>query len=141
MKLPIASSLASSPLRQASLCIGVVTVLSGTGQAAAPGMVLKLVGAENSPATRQLFGTVGMFMNVTGGILTHSMLCGKSTRLVLFWSMAQKAGAVGAVAVGVTHGVFARRALAVAAFDLISAGVLAAALGAEILPKQEQTED
>ncbi|GGL75651.1 hypothetical protein [Glutamicibacter protophormiae] len=139
MKRTSVKSCSGPLLDRAALGIGAVTVVSGASQAAAPGLVLKLVGAENSPATCQLFGTVGMFMTVTGGMLTHSMLCRKSMRLALFWSVVQKAGAVGAVAIGVRRGVFARRALAVAAFDLLSAAVLAAGLGAKMLPKHERT--
>ncbi|MGP7813981.1 hypothetical protein [Glutamicibacter soli] len=140
MKCTHVESGPASMLARAALGIGAVTVVSGASQAAAPGLVLKLVGAENSPATRQLFGTVGMFMTITGGLLTHSMLCRQSMRLALFWSVLQKAGAVGAVAIGVRRGVFARRALAVAAFDLLSAAVLAAGLGAKMLPKHERTQ-
>lgn len=140
MKNSNAQAPSTALLAKAALGIGAVTVVSGASQAAAPGLVLKLVGAENSPATRQLFGTVGMFMTITGGMLTHSMLCRKSMRLALFWSVIQKAGAVGAVAIGVRRGVFARRALAVAAFDLLSAAVLAAGLGATMLPKHERTQ-
>lgn len=140
MKRTSVKSCSGSLLDRAALGIGAVTVVSGASQAAAPGLVLRLVGAENSPATRQLFGTVGMFMTVTGGMLTHSMLCRKSMRLALFWSVVQKAGAVGAVTSGVRRGVFARRALAVAAFDLLSAAVLAAGLGAKMLPKHERTQ-
>ena len=140
MKSSNAQAPSTALLAKAALGIGAVTVVSGASQAAAPGLVLRLVGAENSPATRQLFGTVGMFMTITGGLLTHSMLCRKSMRLALFWSVVQKAGAVGAVAIGVRRGVFARRALAVAAFDLLSAAVLAAGLGATMLPKHERPQ-
>lgn len=140
MKSSNAQAPSTALLAKAALGIGAVTVVSGASQAAAPGLVLRLVGVENSPATRQLFGTVGMFMTITGGLLTHSMLCRKSMRLALFWSVVQKAGAVGAVAIGVRRGVFARRALAVAAFDLLSAAVLATGLGATMLPRHERPQ-
>jgi hypothetical protein len=42
----------------------------------------------------------------------------------LLWSGLQKLGAVGAVGLGVYHGLFSNLALAVAAFDLLSAVVM-----------------
>lgn len=120
-------------LNRCSLGIGAVTVFSGAAQAAAPGAVLRLVGADRSPTSRQLFATVGMFMVIVGGALSQAAAGERGLRLVLFWATLQKLGAVAAVAAGVRHGVFSRRALAVAAFDLASAGALAAHLAASAL--------
>lgn len=116
----------SDPLRLAAGGIGAVTVISGAVQAVAPGFVLGLVGAERTPTSRQLFATVGLFMVVVGGSLTHATLKEPPPRVTLVWAAAQKVSAVAAVGIGVARGVFRPRALAVAGFDLVSAGLVAA---------------
>lgn len=116
----------SDPLRLAACGIGAVTVLSGAAQVVAPGFVLRLVGAERTPTSKQLFATVGLFMVVVGGSLTHATLKDSPPHVTLVWAAAQKVGAVAAVGVGTARGVFRPRALAVAGFDLLSAGVVAA---------------
>ncbi|WP_449373128.1 hypothetical protein [Arthrobacter psychrolactophilus] len=113
-------------LRITVLAIGVVTVISGATQAVAPRFVLGMIGAEQSATSAQLFATVGAFMVVVGGALTHATLRGSELEVVLFWFTVQKIMAVAAVCLGVAAGVFGPRALSVAAFDLISAGFLAA---------------
>lgn len=116
----------SDPLRLAACGIGAVTVCSGAAQVVAPGFVLGLVGAERTPTSKQLFATVGLFMVVVGGSLTHATLTGSPPHVTLVWAAAQKVGAVAAVGIGTARGVFRPRALAVAGFDLLSAGVVAA---------------
>ncbi len=113
-------------LRSSALAIGAITVVSGGVQAAAPRFVLGLVGADRSNASAQLFATVGAFMVVAGGALTHATLRDSEQQVVALWSTVQKVSAVLAVGLGVRRGVFKPRALGVAAFDLASAGVLAA---------------
>ncbi|MCW4464479.1 hypothetical protein OK351_03000 [Glutamicibacter sp. MNS18] len=122
-------------LRTFSAGIGAATVVTGATQAAVPGTMLRLVGAQDSPGTRHLFATVGMFMVVVGGALAHAASARRGPRIVLFWAMLQKLGAVAAVGLGVHRGVFARRALLVAAFDLVSAGILAAHLASRLLER------
>lgn len=119
-------SLHEDKLRSAALAIGAVTVVSGASQAAAPRLVLGLVGADRSAASAQLFATVGAFMVVVGGALTQATLRDPAPQVVLLWSTLQKVSAVAAVGLGVRSGVFKPRALAVAAFDLASAAALAA---------------
>jgi hypothetical protein len=106
--------------RQALLAIGVITVATGATQAAAPGTLLNALDVENTDATRQLFGTVGMFMVVVGGLLTAAMRRPGEGRDVVFWTGLQKLGAAGAVTLGVRRAVFAPRALLVAGFDFLS---------------------
>ena len=110
--------------RRALRAIGVVTVATGAGQVVAPGLILPPLGVEDSPATRHLFGTVGMFMVIVGGLLVGGMRRPAGARGVVFWVAAQKLGASGAVALGVRRAVFAPLALLVAGFDLLS-GLLA----------------
>ena len=106
--------------RRALLAIGVITVASGATQAATPGTLLSALNVENTDATRQLFGTVGMFMVIVGGLLTGATRRPGAGRDVVFWTSLQKLGAAGAVALGVRRAVFAPRALLVAGFDFLS---------------------
>lgn len=106
--------------RKALLGIGVITVASGAVQAATPGTLLSALEVENTHATRQLFGTVGIFMVIVGGLLTATVRRPGAGRDVVFWTSLQKLGAAGAVALGVRRAVFAPRALLVAGFDFLS---------------------
>jgi hypothetical protein len=115
--------IAADPLRAVLAAIAVVTVFSGAVQIPFGGAVLELLGAEPTTAARQLFGTVGMFMVVVGGLLLHTLLRPRPAAEVLLWSGVQKAGASAAVVVGVLNGVFAPVALAVAGFDLATAAL------------------
>jgi hypothetical protein len=100
--------------------IGAITVATGAQQAATPGTSLRLLNADMGPAAQHFFGTVGMFMACTGGML----LARPDDRAVVTMTAAQKVGAAVAVGIGVRRGVFSPLALGVAAFDAAS-GVLA----------------
>ena len=113
-------------LRITVLAIGAVTVVSGGAQVAAPRFVLGMIGADRSATSAQLFATVGAFMVVVGGALTQVAIKGSELQVVLFWSAVQKVMAVAAVCLGIAAGVFGPAALGVAAFDLVSAGFIAA---------------
>jgi hypothetical protein len=106
--------------RKALVAIGAVTVASGVFQAAVPGVLLKALDVEDTLPTRQLFGTIGMFMAVVGGLLCSALRKGGEPRPVVFWTGLQKLGAAGAVALGVRRSVFSPRALLVAGFDFAS---------------------
>jgi hypothetical protein len=110
--------------RDALVAIGAVTILTGATQALVPGPLLRSLKVADGPATRQLFGTVGMFMVVVGGLMVGGLRRPALARDVAFWAGAQKLGAAAAVALGVRRSVFAKRALLVAGFDLAS-GLLA----------------
>ena len=109
---------------QALVAIGAVTVVTGAAQAIMPGPLLRTLKVDDGPATRQLFGTVGMFMVVVGGLMVGGLRRPGSAREVAFWAGGQKLGAAAAVALGVSRSVFAKRALLVASFDFAS-GLLA----------------
>ncbi|MCW2812106.1 MAG: hypothetical protein JWP61_2564 [Friedmanniella sp.] len=113
------------PLRALLTVLGAVTALTGAVQVVAPGLVLGALGVDRTPVTRQLFGTVGMFMVVVGGLLTHVLLRPDPSRVVVGWAGGQKLGAFLAVCLGVLAGVFAPVALGVAFFDLATAVGLA----------------
>lgn len=103
-----------------------VTVLTGAAQMAAPKPLLGLVGADDTASTRHLFATVGMLMTVVGGLVLDAQLHPGPDRRALLWGGIQKLGASAAVGLGVARGVFGKKALAVAAFDLLSGCLLLA---------------
>lgn len=109
-----------------------ITVATGALTAVRPGLVLGELSPGPTPMDRQLFGTIGMFMVVSGGTMRRALAAPHPERGVLIWSAVQKLGASAAMGVGVCRGLYARRALAVAGFDFASGvGCLAyiAALG------------
>ncbi|WP_244296934.1 hypothetical protein [Paenarthrobacter nitroguajacolicus] len=114
----------ADPLRAVLAVIAIITVLTGAVQVPFGGPILQLLGAEPTPETRQLFGTVGMFMVVVGGLLLHTLLNAVPSPEVVLWSGVQKTGAFGAVGIGVLNGVFSPLALLVAFFDLATAVLL-----------------
>jgi hypothetical protein len=114
----------ADPLRAVLTVIAVITAFSGAVQVVAPGFVLGALGAESTPTSQHLFATVGMFMVVVGGLLTHTLLSRSQSADVLLWSAVQKFGAFVAVLLGVLNQVFASLALGVAFFDLATAVLL-----------------
>lgn len=103
--------------------ISIVTVVSGIVQIFAPGFILDLLSAEITPATKQCFGTIGMFMVLFGGLLLHVLLTQQMNTPVFLWAGLQKVGAFLGMGIGVFHQIFGPKSLVVAAFDLLS-GIL-----------------
>jgi hypothetical protein len=103
--------------------ISITTLFSGIVQIFAPGFILGLIAGENTPATRQGFGTIGMFMALFGGMLLQVLLSHQMIQPVFLWAGLQKIGAFAAVGLGVTRHLFGPFALGVAFFDLLS-GIL-----------------
>jgi hypothetical protein len=110
--------------RKALRVIAALTVASGAVQVIGPSVLLEPLSVESSPATRHLFGTVGMFMVIVGALLGGATRRGREEPSVLFWAAAQKLGSAGAMTLGVKRSVFSPLALLVASFDFLS-GVLA----------------
>ncbi|HQR41521.1 MAG TPA: hypothetical protein PLX97_02530 [Gemmatales bacterium] len=106
------------------VAIGAITVLSGSLQMVAPGLVLTLIGGQMTPTSLHFFGIIGMFMVLFGGALLQALLSPLHHPVVLFWAGLQKFGASAAVGLGVWHQLFSPLALLVAGFDLLS-GILA----------------
>lgn len=104
--------------------IGWITLGTGAVQVVAPGFVLRRVGGADRGGSAHLFGTIGFFMVVVGGLLARSLARPAPDRDVLAWSAAQKVGATTAMSIGVARGVFGPVGLLVAAFDGISAVLL-----------------
>lgn len=112
-------------LHRILVVIGVTTVATGATQVAVPGTVLSMIGGRNDRTTRHLFATVGMFMVVIGGLFVHALRARRPSREVVTWAAVQKAGAAAAVGIGVARGVFTPIALLVAAFDGLTAVLMA----------------
>jgi hypothetical protein len=104
--------------------IAVITVLSGLTQMLAPRFVLNLVGGETTSTSGHFFGIVGMFMLLFGGALLHEVFSVSVQPIVALWAGLQKIGAVAAVSLGVSRGIFSPLALLVASFDFISALII-----------------
>ncbi|MGA6827861.1 patatin [Nitrospira sp. NS4] len=107
----------------ALVTIGAITVLSGSLQMVAPGLVLTLIGGDMTPTSLHFFGIIGMFMVLFGGAMLQALLSPLHHPVVLFWASLQKFGASVAVGLGVLHLLFSPLALMVAGFDLLS-GIL-----------------
>lgn len=114
------SPLASLERRLATL-IAWLTIVTGAAQIVLPERLLPLLSVTPQGASAHLFATVGMFMMLFGGAVLHAQRRREALSVVLLWAGLQKLGAVLFVAWGVSKGLFAPLALAVAAFDLFSA--------------------
>ena len=104
--------------------IAAATVLTGATQMFAPAFVLHFLDADVTRTSAHFFAIVGMFMVLFGGATLNALFSARPSPVVIFWSALQKFGASGAVALGVTRGVFSQLAYAVAVIDFLS-GVLA----------------
>jgi hypothetical protein len=113
-------------LRALVLAIAAITVVTGAAQIVFAGTMLELAGGRADASTGHLFATVGMFMVLFGAALWRAERDPASRGEILPWATLQKCGAALLVWLGVSRNVFAHRALLVAAFDAVSALVLAA---------------
>jgi hypothetical protein len=102
------------------IAISVITIVSGMVQVVMPATVLNVIGADITDSTKHLFGIVGIFMALFGGMMVHTVYSAHTSRTVIFWSALQKLGAFVAVSLGVYNGLFSWMALSVAIFDLFS---------------------
>jgi hypothetical protein len=120
---PFALIVDAEPGRRLLLGIAAITVATGALQAAKPEMTLGPLRAQNTATTRHFFGTVGMFMVCTGGVLLQTLIRGPGDPDVVLWTAAQKLGAA-AAGIGTRREVFAPDAIGVAGIDAVS-GVVA----------------
>jgi hypothetical protein len=107
-------------LPRALRAIAGLTVVSGALQMVRPDWVLGELSPKPTPLDEHLFGTIGMFMVVSGGTLDRCLAVPSPDRGLLIWAAVQKLGASTAVGIGVRRRLFSPRALPVAAFDLVS---------------------
>jgi hypothetical protein len=118
--MTVAPDCGRSALPRFLRAIAGITAVTGAVQVAWPGLVLGELAPRPGRMDRQLFGTIGMFMVVSGGTLDRALAAPRPDRGVLLWAAVQKLGASAAMGIGVGRGLYARRALAVAGFDLLS---------------------
>jgi hypothetical protein len=111
-------------LRLALILIAAITVLSGLGQMVMGGTILPIIAASATPAEVHLFGTIGMFMVITGAMFLQSLLARSTETSIPLWIGVQKVAAAVLVTIAVAKGYFLWLALGVAAFDAFS-GALA----------------
>lgn len=111
-------------LYRLTMAVGAVTVGAGLVQLVAPGFVLRMLDAESTVATRQLFAIVGMFMAVVGAALLHGLRVQRERDVILLWAGVQKVAAAALVALAVSSHVFSGLALAVALNDFASSLVI-----------------
>ncbi len=110
--------------RTVLLFIAVATMATGLTMIVAPSFVLGIMRAEATRTTAHLFGTLGMFMLLFGGVMWQALRARPEQPLMLFWAALQKLGAFVALAIMVQRGILAPLGWAVAVFDLFT-GVLA----------------
>ena len=115
-----------------------ITFISGAAQMLKPELLLGELSRDRDALSRHLFGTVGMFMAVSGGTLHRALAVPVPDRRLLRWAALQKLGASTAVCIGVSRRLFARRALLVAAFDMAS-GLLCLAYSARLPSPSPET--
>lgn len=111
-------------LRLALILIALITLLSGATQLLAGERVLGLIASSATGAEVHLFGTVGMFMVITGAMFAQSLIQRSDAPATPLWIAVQKFAAAGLVLLAWTKGYFLWPALGVAAFDFLS-GILA----------------
>ncbi len=113
--------------------VAALTAASGILQMVCPGLVLGRLARHPDRQSRHLFGTIGMFMAVSGGTLHRALHSPGPDPGLLSWAAAQKFGASGAVAIGVGRRALSPLALSVAAFDF-SSGLLCLAFRRALRP-------
>jgi hypothetical protein len=122
----IFEDLEADPRRGAAVAVGVVTALSGLFLLAFPKTALSLLGAGKTDPAPYLFGLIGMFMLLFGGLLIDTARRPDPAPVALFWCMLQKIGATIAMVVGYVTDVFGWFALFVALVDAASALIVRA---------------
>ncbi len=111
-------------LRLTLIIIAAITFLSGAAQLVAGEIILGFIAPTATGAEVHLFGTVGMFMVITGAMFCQSLIQRTDAPAISFWIAVQKIAAAGLVVIAWMKGYFLWLALGVAAFDFAT-GILA----------------
>ena len=88
-------------LPRALRAVAGLTVVSGALQMVRPDWVLGELSPKPTPLDEHLFGTIGMFMVVSGGTLDRCLAVPSPDRGLLVWAALQKLGASAAVGIEV----------------------------------------
>ena len=110
-------------LRFILIVISAVTVITGILQLMFPSALLNLVAASSNPISSHLFGTVGMFMLITGALFLQSLLRHSRENVIPLWIGVQKTLAATLLMWAWYSDMFLSIVLLVAGFDAVS-GVL-----------------
>ncbi|RKH00618.1 patatin-like phospholipase family protein [Corallococcus carmarthensis] len=124
------------PWRWVLAAIGWITLVAGVVQLLIPGVELHLLRADTSATPAYFFRIVGMFMVLFGGLLLHGLHEPRANPAAFLWTGLEKVGACVMVAIGVGRGLLSPLALAVAAFDAVSA-VLVLAFYASLRQREQ----
>jgi len=110
-------------LRLCLIAIAAITVLSGATQMVAGEWIMAVIANSATPAEVHLFGTIGMFMVITGAMFLQSLLTRSAEPAIPLWIAVQKLAAAVLVVIAFTKGFFLWLALGVAVFDALSAAL------------------
>ena len=111
-------------LRLILIVISAITFISGVAQLVAGERILGILAPAATGPEVHLFGTVGMFMAITGAMFCQSLIQRTDAPAIAFWIAVQKFAAAVLVFIAWTKGYFLWPALGVAAFDFAT-GALA----------------
>lgn len=116
--------LQADPQRGLCVAVGVITAFSGFLLLLFPKTMLDLLDAGTTDPAPYLFGIVGIFMLLFGGLTVDACRRPDPAPVVLFWATIQKVAACIAMLVGVFTDVYGVVALVFVAFDGVSALIL-----------------
>jgi hypothetical protein len=116
--------LQTDPQRGLCVIIGVITAVSGLFLLAFPKTALNLLDAGTTDPASYLFGLIGMFMLLFGGLLIDTSRRVDPAPVALFWCAIQKVAATIAMFVGLISDVYGWLALLLVLFDGLSALVI-----------------
>ena len=113
--------LQADPPRGLSVAVGALTAVSGLLVLAFPITMLHLLDADTPDPTPFVFGVVGLFMLLFGGLLVDTARRPEPAPVALFWCFLQKVGAAVAMLAAFVTDVFGWLALLVVVVDAVSA--------------------
>jgi len=107
-------------IRLIVLIIGFITTFSGVVPLVFTAFALKNVGIGNTPATVQLFATIGMYMVCFGGLIINGIYSAADNNVLMLWAGLQKFASAAAVSIGILHGIFNHLSIGIALTDFFS---------------------
>lgn len=110
-------------LRLCLIAIATITAISGATQIFVGERVMAVIASSATPAEVHLFGTIGMFMIITGAMFLQSLLTRSAEPAISLWIAVQKLAAAVLVVIAFSKGYFLWPALGVAVFDALSSAL------------------
>jgi hypothetical protein len=99
------------------IVIAILTIIAGVGQMLAPGVALRGMGAETTPALTLFFVMASMLVALIGVALLVEGVRPSPRRMMLLWGGIQKLASVAILVVGIVTDVVAPIVGAVCAWD------------------------